>query len=150
MKIEYSILINRPIEDVFAYVSNVENWPQWISGASETKQTSPGPMGVGTTFTQVSHYLGRQFEVNARVTEYEPNRKFAVVNDGKPVPYGNTITLEWAGGSTRLHNVLTASGDVGGLFKLAEPIMERMFRRQFEKDHENLKDLLEAHAEARV
>jgi carbon monoxide dehydrogenase subunit G len=150
MKIEYSILINRPVEEVFAYVSNVENWPQWISGASEARQTSPGSMGVGTTFTQVSHYLGRQFEVNAKVTEYELNRKFAVENDGKPVPYGNTITLERAGSSTRLYDVLKASGDVGSLFKLAEPIMERMFRRQFEKDHETLKDLLEAHAEARV
>lgn len=150
MRIEYSVQINRPIEDVFAFVSNLENWPQWISGASEAKQTSPGPLGVGTTFRQVSHFLGRQFEVNGRVTEYEQNRKFTVESDSKPVPFGNTITLEPAGGSTRLHNVLTASGDVGGLFKLAEPIMERMFRRQFEKDHENLKDLLEAHAEARV
>jgi carbon monoxide dehydrogenase subunit G len=147
MKIEYSVTINRPIEDVFAFVSDPQNWPKWISGASEAKQTSAGSVGIGTTFTQVTHFMGRQFEVKATVTEYEPSSKFAVENDGKPVPYGNTFNLERVGSSTRLHDVLTASGDVSGLFKLAEPLMERVLRRQFEKDHETLKDLLEARAE---
>ena len=150
MKLEYSVIINRPVEEVFAFVSNVENWPQWVSGASETRQTSSGPVAKGTTFTQISHYLGRRFEINATVTAFEPNRLVAVENDGKPMPFGNRITVEAANGGTRLTNTLSAAGDVGGLFKLAEPVLERMFRRQFEKDHETLKDLLEARVGASV
>jgi carbon monoxide dehydrogenase subunit G len=105
------VTINRPLEDVFAFVSDPQNWSKWISGSAEVRRTSTVPIGVGATFTQVTHFLGRQFEVNGRVTEFEPDRKFAIENDGKPTPYGNTITLERAGGSTRLHNVLEASGD---------------------------------------
>ena len=36
----------------------------------------------------------------------------------------------------------------GGFFKLAEPIVIRMAKRQLETDFANLKDLLEAGAEA--
>lgn len=32
MKIEHSVVINRPIEGVFAYVTKPENTPKWQSG----------------------------------------------------------------------------------------------------------------------
>lgn len=150
MKIEYSVTIQRPIEEVFAFVSNVGNWSQWVSGTSEARQTSPGPIQVGTTFTQVSNFLGRRFEINATVTEYEPNRRFALASDGKPVPFGNQIIFEAVREGTRMTDVLSSTGDVSGLFKLAAPVMEGMLRNQFEKDHEHLKELLEARAEPRA
>lgn len=46
---DVSTTIKRPVEDVFAVIGNVENSPKWSSAALEAKQTSPGPMGVGTT-----------------------------------------------------------------------------------------------------
>lgn len=147
MRIEYSMTIQRPIEEVFAFVSNVENWSQWISNTSEITKTSSGPIGVGTTFTQITHFLGRRLDVRGTVMEYMPNRKIRVQSDGKPVPFQSTITLEPAAGGTHLHDVLEASGDVSALFKIAEPLMEGMVRKGYEKDHETLKDLLEAHAE---
>src|SRR5262245_20810238 len=110
MELSYTIVINRPLEEVFAYVSNTENWSEWVAGTSEARQTSPGPIGVGTTFTMVTHYLGRRFDIEAIVTEYEPNKKFAIENDGKPVPYGNAIGFERAGSSTQLNDVLRAAG----------------------------------------
>lgn len=140
MKIEYSVTVQRPIEEVFAYVCNVENWPRWISGTSEAKQTSPGPIQVGTTFTQLSNFLGRRFEINATVTEYEPNRRFAIANDGKPIPFGNQINFEAVDESTRITDILSSSEDVSGLFKLAAPVMESVLRKQFEKDREHLKE----------
>ena len=50
VKIEVSAVIDRPVEDVFAFMSNPENDPQWQSDTAETKITSQGPMGVGTTY----------------------------------------------------------------------------------------------------
>lgn len=49
-KIERTITIHRPVEEVFAYVSEVEHGPRYTSGQREAHKTSSGPMGVGSTF----------------------------------------------------------------------------------------------------
>ncbi len=40
IKIEKSMVINRPIEEVFAFVINVEKLPQWAGPVLEAKQSS--------------------------------------------------------------------------------------------------------------
>ncbi len=45
-----SITINRPVAEVFAYVSEVSNEPAWHTDVLEARQTSAGPIGIGTTF----------------------------------------------------------------------------------------------------
>ena len=45
-------------------------------------------------------------------------------------------------GSTRFTQTFEA--EVGGFFRLAEPLVARAIRRQMEADMETLKDLLEA------
>jgi len=46
--IEASVVINQPIDKVFAYVTDSGSWPQWEDGLLKVEQTSKGPMGVGT------------------------------------------------------------------------------------------------------
>ncbi len=47
LKIESTTLIDRPVEEVFAVLSNVENNPKWSSAFLEVNKTSEGPIGVG-------------------------------------------------------------------------------------------------------
>lgn len=84
--IEYSVAINRPIEEVFSFMTNLENNPQWVSGLLEAKQTSPGPMGVGSTGTDVRQFLGRRIESTWEVTEHEVNKKSAFKTTSGPIP----------------------------------------------------------------
>ena len=74
-KLEASVVINRPTEEVFAFVTDIEKLPQWMSELVEAKQTSEGPMGVGTTMSAVASPLGRRAESTQEVTEYEPPAK---------------------------------------------------------------------------
>ena len=46
---ELTIVINRPIEEVFGFLSNLENDIKWRSEWVETRNTSGGPLGVGAT-----------------------------------------------------------------------------------------------------
>ena len=69
-KFESSIVINRPVEEVFALLSNQENNPKWQAESLEVKKTSDGPIGVGTTFHSVGQFLGRRVEGEYEVTEY--------------------------------------------------------------------------------
>ena len=143
IKIENSIVINKPVEEVFQFLANSENNPQWQSGTQEVKKTSEGPIGVGTTYLSVSKLLGRRLESIVEYTAYEPNKRVAAKATSGPIPFQFETTFEaTAEGGTMV--TTAGGGEVGGFFKLAEPVVSRMLKRQFTTDNANLKDYLEA------
>ncbi len=143
-KLEISIVINRPIEEVFAVLGNPENGPRWSSSSSEVMITSDGPIGVGTTYRSVRTALGQRIESETEVTEYEPNRKIATKSISGPFPMESLVTFERLEGGTRVTGTLM--GEPGGFFKLAEPVLVSTMKRQLEGDLANLKKLMEADA----
>ncbi len=50
IKFEVTIIIHRPLEDVFRFVAQGENGSKWNSAVKEVKQISEGPVGVGTRY----------------------------------------------------------------------------------------------------
>jgi len=56
VKVELEAIINRPIEEVFTFISNVENDSQWSTGAIETKFTSQGSIAKGSTFKEITMF----------------------------------------------------------------------------------------------
>ena len=75
ISVEHSVVIDRPIHEVFAFIANVENNPQWQQSVLETRKTSPGPVGVGSTGIEVRQFMGRRMELSFEVTEYEENSR---------------------------------------------------------------------------
>ncbi len=142
VKFEFTVDVNRPVSEVFEYLTDPANLPEWQSSAIEAKKDTPGPMGQGTRMTEVRKFLGRRMESTVEVTEYEPDRKFSLKALSGPVPFEVHHTFESEGGGTRIRFV--GEGDPGGFFKLAEPIVARNAERQFKGDFETLKDLLES------
>jgi uncharacterized membrane protein len=140
-KLEVSVVIDRPIEEVFSFVADFENSPQWMAELVEAKQTSEGSVGVGTTLSGVANPLGRRAESTQEVTEYEPNSKFAIKSTSGPVTSEDAYIFESVAGGTRVTRVVKA--ELGGFFRMAEPLVVRMMRRQFETNFATLKDLLE-------
>lgn len=143
LKVETSIVINRSIEDVFAVLSEVDNYPKWSATFQEVTKTSKGPMGVGTTWTGVGKSLGKRIETIVEQTEYEPNRKSAQKSNS-PFPVHQQMTFESVDGGTRVN--VRFEAEPGGFFRLAEPLVAKIGKRNIEGDLANLKDLMEAHA----
>lgn len=142
IEIRNSLRINRPVEDVFAFVTKVENLPKWAGPVTEARQTSEGPVGVGTTQIQVAQFLGRRAESSQEVTEYELNKKFSSKTTSGPLPIEVHYTFEPVDGGTRLQ--LEGNVEAGGFFRLAESVVGRMLQRQTDADAQTLKELLEA------
>jgi uncharacterized protein YndB with AHSA1/START domain len=71
MQFENTLTINAPADEVFAYLAQPENLPRWNYALDRTEQTSPGPIGVGTTYRQ-TRTLPRPAEEHFRITEYNP------------------------------------------------------------------------------
>src|SRR5260221_11205758 len=143
-RIEINLVINRPVEEVFAFVSNSENLPRWISTVLECKKTSKGPLGVGGTFSSRLTFLGREFDGNLVVTEHEPNRIYASKMAEVPFPLETRYILKLVENAT--HVAFVVEGEPGGCFKFAEPLVVSMAKRAYEADLQDLKEMLEAQA----
>lgn len=138
---EASTDINRPIEEVFAYVTDVGRFPEWSTVVQEATMTSSPPLTVGSTFRTTAHFLGRRFATDNVVTAFEPPRTFAGKVTSGPVQYEVTMTLQATNSGT--HVTWAIQGEAAGFFRLAEPVLARMGRRQIEAQVGTLKDLLE-------
>ncbi len=147
MRIEETVEIDRPLEEVFDYVANPENLPVWSSIVLEVHKEAQGELREGDRFTTVAKFLGRRFETPMEVTSHEPPRQHSDRSTGGPFEQEYTYTFEQtAGGPTRLTQV--AEGEPGGFFRLVGPLLEMAGKRQFRADLQTLKDLLEAQARA--
>jgi uncharacterized membrane protein len=140
-KIETSIVVNRPLEEVFAFTTNLENQLKYQPRLLEAKKTSEGPIGVGTTWRLVGKVLGQRMEFEQQCTEYELNRKFAGRPRSGPFALEERRTYEQVEGGTRFN--LTFDFQPRGFMKLAEPLLVSMLKRQAETDLMNLKKLME-------
>lgn len=139
LTVERALVINRPIEQVFTFVANFENEPQYNPSLLSMRKTSPGTIGLGTTWQEVVKLAGTH---NRTVTVYEPNQTLAYQNDRRPFPVEITFSFASAPGGTRL----TASPKIqpGGIFKLGVPLFRLLLPTFVERIVSNIKKVLEA------
>ena len=145
VRVETSVVVERPAEELFEVVTSPETYSLWMPGCLGARQTSEGPMGVGATYIDGGQLLGRRIEETLVVTAYEPDRKFGVKTTSGPIRGEGEYTFEPVESGTKV--TLIGEAELGGLFKLAKPIVERAIKRQGEGNLAGLKDLLEAQVE---
>lgn len=139
-QVKSSIIIKRPIEEVFAFVADPRNDLKWRSDVVESNVTS-GSLGVGTTFEFASEFMGRKIETKGEMTVYDPPKRFAWKSIKSPIPVSAVTTFEAVADGTLV--VDTADFEPGGFFKIAEPLLIKQAQSSTEKDMKRLKELLE-------
>ena len=139
IRVDGSIVINRPPEEVFAYATDPTHAPEWQSSALET--SIEGPVRAGASGKEVRKFLGRRMESTMRIEAFEPPRRFALQVTSGPVPFHVEQTVEPEGAGSRV--AVTIEGEPGRFFKLADPLVERAVRRELEGNLATLKDILE-------
>ena len=141
---ELSIVLNRPVEEVFVILSNLENDVKWRREWVDASKTSEGPIGVGSTFRLVGQFLRWRSETEYKVIEYERNRMTAWKTVSGPLPLTFRRTFEPVEGGTRV--TIRYEAEPRGFLKLAMPLLARMGKRQLEGDFPKLKELMETRA----
>lgn len=139
-----SIIVERPVEEVFAFTTDARHNPLWQSarGLKETRQEPDGPVGVGTRITETWSFMGRTMEDASEVTEYEPNRKYTRTSIGKGGPIkGGTYLFELVAEGTRWSAITQVQA--GGIFAIAEPLLVSNLKKGFEANMAEAKMLLE-------
>ena len=138
---EHDIFINRPVQEVFDFISNPANDAQWISATESSEWTSEAPPGVGSTIRVNGKFLGRRIEATQEIISWAPPNEVGF-KMSKPVPFEVRTQLDAREGGTNL--TLSGQGEFGGFFKLAEGLVGNQMNKQMTTDLSALKLILEA------
>jgi uncharacterized protein YndB with AHSA1/START domain len=139
----FPIEVARPVPEVFEYITDPGNLPEW-QGTATVEQLTPGPVGVGTRFREVRQLLGRRVESISEVSAYEPDRRFDLRIVSGPAPVDDRWAFEAVDGGTRVH--FSTEGRAPRLLRPLEPVLAMILRRRREAHHRRLKRALEARA----
>ncbi len=143
-RIEKSIVINAPPEEVFAKFGDFEGWTEW-SDPLEVKITSKKRMGVGVTFYSVGKLVGRRTETDAEVTEWIENERIDIRSTaGNVTFFGSNIFKPGAGGTeyTIVVNYEMAYSLLGKILDKLK--VSKDAEKIIESANQNLKNLLES------
>jgi len=142
IQFEISTLIDRPVQEIYTFLSNPLNLPRWQTMILDVQQISKGPMGPGATFSTRGEMLGRRIEGIGEIVEFEPPLKFGYQASAGPITVRVGFALKPVGSGAKV--TLSARGEPGGMFKLAEGMLARQVKSQMEENLVRLKRLLES------
>jgi uncharacterized membrane protein len=138
--------INRPQGVVWEYMENAEHNPEWLQNMQTASWTTEPPIRVGSRYDQVARFLGKEVRTSFEVTRLEAGRRITISSlPGSSFPLTITRELEPLGDEA-CRVAETAEGDAGGFYRLAEPLMRPLVRRNIKRAYERLKRLLETGA----
>jgi len=116
------ILIDRPRDDVFAFLADPENDPQWRSGVLDLTHVSG--RGVGARYAQgVKGPGGRRIPADIEITDFNPGQSIAFQTLTGPVRPRGRYVLSAAEGGTRVRFDLDA--DLRGFKRLMTSMVKR-------------------------
>ena len=138
------ITIRRPIEDVFAVLTDVEKTGTWFPGNVKEHWTSPAPHGVGSTRHAVVTTFGRRTENDAVTTEYDPPHRAAMRGTSPSAPFLVTLTFAPVGDGTSV--VVASEIWLRGAGRIFGPLVGTLYGLGWSRGLANLKRLMESGA----
>jgi carbon monoxide dehydrogenase subunit G len=103
-RIESTLLVNKSVEQVFAFLNAPDNHARFIPNMAEFQQTSPGRFGsVGATAQGLLSYLGLvKIKVKYKVIKHEPNHRLAMKGQMGPVFFRDGYNLKKSRNGTEI------------------------------------------------
>jgi hypothetical protein len=146
-RFQREIVINRPLGEVFDFVTDARNEPRYNPRILRVEKTTSGPVDRGTHFVLVSKAMGRPMEVEYEITAYErPLRMTSGTIRGLPLmDVESAETFEPVGGGTRMRWAweIKPRGAVG---RLMAPVFARILGRRLDRAFAKIKRVLEGEA----
>lgn len=126
--IETSVNIKKPVEEVFEFITNLDNQKKmstYITGIEVD-----GPVQMGTKYKIETTSMGHKNVTNNEVVAFEPNKKFGIKTFAAPPASDvtNTYLLEQEGDGTKLSLLMDAVLTPPGMPNM--PGMEDMMKKQ--------------------
>ena len=136
----FPIDVARPVGEVFAYVTDPSNLPEWQE-TDHVEQLTPGAVTTGTRFREIHHVLGRRLESISEVSAYELERRFDLRIVSLPARVADRWTFEAIPEGTRVH--FATEGRARALLRPFESFIAGVLERRRRENHARLKRALE-------
>ncbi|PRZ18358.1 SRPBCC family protein [Nesterenkonia sandarakina] len=139
-----TVIIDRPPEEVFAYLVNPETQQIWQSGLQEFEADWGDDPAVGDHSRGTVKVAGKKLQWEAEITEVKRPERFVFRTVEAPFAFEVTYSLQPVGESTEVHYDGTTEA-MGGFFgRFADPLVALMYQRDTTSNLANLKTILEA------
>ena len=137
---EVTIHLNKPVEQVFAFLMDTSKLSTWQSNLIKSEPLTEGPLRMGSRFREIRRINNKETEIQGEITALEPNKCLETRTATKPQAMVS-YSLAPEQGGTRLNYkfVLITSGPM----RLMEPFMASAIKKGSEADFETLKRILE-------
>jgi len=99
-------------------------------------------MWIGTVFSSFGHFMGRRIQSDFAVTEFETNKSYGFETISGPIQMQTSYTFEALDHGTNV--MISSLINPGGFFKLLDPIVARVAKKQFLENLTTLKEILES------
>jgi uncharacterized membrane protein len=139
---EASIMIDRPVGQVFTALVDSKNQPKWDTGLLEACITPDGPVGIGTRITEVRKLMGRTSENTGEVIEFESNVRITRKSVDMPITVVGTVTFTATPGGTKVNWKWDLQPK--GFYALVGSMIANTMKKGSENSLHGLKSLLES------
>jgi uncharacterized membrane protein len=120
-----TVVIERPLNEVFEFFADAENDPLWRSGVKSIHRV--GEPGIGAVYQQkVAGPGGRDISADVRVVEFNADQKVVFETISGPVRPSGTYRFEPVGSGTRVSFDLTVELTGIKALVLAGPVQRSM------------------------
>ncbi|RVW08001.1 hypothetical protein EGT67_18925 [Prescottella agglutinans] len=139
-----TVVIDRPLPEVFRYMTNPDNLPEWSSNVIEYKVLSGAPNEVGAVMDVTVRVAGVRIHATEELSDYQENKVLRIRSKESKIGYDREIDFASDGdGATQV--TFRQKADAGsGLFKFADAVVVKMYARDVRSNLENAKAILES------
>ncbi|GAA4835145.1 SRPBCC family protein [Kitasatospora terrestris] len=139
--VERSIVLDRPTDDVLAYLADFGNTPEWDPGTESCTRLDSGPVAPGASWLNVSRFRGRRTQLTYTLESYQADR-LLFVGRNRTVTATDDMTLRSVDGRTLL--VYRAQLRFKGVARLAAPFLRSAFEQLADQVAERMPRVLAA------
>ena len=126
---------NAPVEEVFAYISDISKIPNWRTDVPRVSNLS-GPVTVGSTFQEEVNFMGKK-ELVMKIVDFVPNKKLVIeAQSGMALLPTQSFTFMPEDGGTQVY--LRVTMRTSGFFRVMEPILAGQLKKIWAKYFENV------------
>ena len=141
IKFQASVHIERPVDEVFAYVADPENFPRWNSAVRTVRRTSADSGAAGSIYAMTRELPSGRAENELQVTAHDRPREFAIRTLSGPTPFIYRYAFSPSDRGTWLE--LDAAVELSGPAALVGPLARRAIKRGVDENFAKLKTVLE-------
>ena len=144
MRVAATTVIRATPDQVWSFITVLENGPRWQESAVWTRVVTPGPIGLGSAAEHEGRWLGMRIQTSGEVVIFERPVRFGYTIRSKvsPTPVVMRYEIEPHDEGSRL--TLSNQGELSRWLRPFDRLLQQNVQGMFERDVARLKAVIEA------